>query len=256
MPSASAPPFGGDAEELCACARALSVCFRQDTVGSRAARSPLRRADALQGLAPRRSRSCVGLARVLHWWCGTAALPRTPLSGCARRRRRGPCQGAVGGSGAATAERQAWNAALVRDAAMFELLYSSGCGWGAHRTQHRRRQARSFAGRSHCDGKGSKTRTVRWAPRRAKRSRLADARAQLAEPGERALFVGGPARASRPRGRARLRAWARQRGLNQRVHPQHLRHPSPRTCSSRPRTCARCGASGHRASRPRRFTPI
>jgi integrase/recombinase XerC len=115
----------------------------------------------------------------------------------------------------------------VRDAAMFELFYSSGLRLAELIALDADDGRLDLAqGEVTVTGKGSKTRTV---PVGAKaRHALAawlNARAQLAAPGERALFVGG-------RGRriaatvvnARLRAWAQRRGLNQRVHPHMLRH--------------------------------
>jgi integrase/recombinase XerC len=116
--------------------------------------------------------------------------------------------------------------ALLRDAAMFELLYSSGL-----------RRAELVAldiddgldlrqGEVTVTGKGARTRTVPVGAKACEAlRRWIDARAQLAAPGERALFVGS-------RGRrigasvvgTRLRAWARRRGLKERVHPHMLRH--------------------------------
>jgi integrase/recombinase XerC len=124
-------------------------------------------------------------------------------------------------------QAEAPTAQLVRDAAMFELFYSSGLRLAELIALDADDGRLDLAqGEVTVTGKGSKTRTV---PVGAKaRHALAawlNARAQLAAPGERALFVGG-------RGRriaatvvnARLRAWAQRRGLNQRVHPHMLRH--------------------------------
>jgi integrase/recombinase XerC len=115
----------------------------------------------------------------------------------------------------------------VRDAAMFELLYSSGLRLGELIALDVDDGRLDLAqGEVTVTGKGSKTRTVPVGAkaRDALKSWMSN-RAQLAAPGERALFVGG-------RGRriaatvvnSRLRAWARRRGLNQRVHPHMLRH--------------------------------
>jgi integrase/recombinase XerC len=75
-------------------------------------------------------------------------------------------------------------------------------------------------------GKGSKTRTV---PVGAKaREALAAwlmARSALAQPAEKALFVGARGRRISPAVvGVRLAAWGRRRGLNVRVHPHMLRH--------------------------------
>jgi integrase/recombinase XerC len=116
---------------------------------------------------------------------------------------------------------------LIRDAAMFELLYSSGLrraelvalDVGDGRLDLRQ-------GEVTVTGKGARTRTVPVGAKACEAlKRWLDARQQLAAPGERALFVGS-------RGRrigaslvgARLRAWARRRGLKERVHPHMLRH--------------------------------
>ena len=118
-------------------------------------------------------------------------------------------------------------AQAVRDAAMFELLYSSGL-----------RLAELIAldvddgrldlaqGEVTVTGKGAKTRTVPVGAKARDALRAwMNARAQLAAPGERALFVGGRGRRIAPTVvNARLRAWAQRRGLNQRVHPHMLRH--------------------------------
>jgi integrase/recombinase XerC len=115
----------------------------------------------------------------------------------------------------------------VRDRAMFELLYSSGLrlaelvaldiGDGRLDLPH---------GEVTVTGKGSKTRTV---PVGAKaREALAAwlmARSALAQPAEKALFVGARGRRISPAVvGVRLAAWGRRRGLNVRVHPHMLRH--------------------------------
>jgi integrase/recombinase XerC len=116
---------------------------------------------------------------------------------------------------------------LVRDAAMFELFYSSGLRLAeliALNTDDGRLDLAQ--GEVTVTGKGSKTRTVPvGAKARAALSAWLNVRAQLAAPGERALFVGGRGRRIAPTVvNARLRAWAKRCGLNQRVHPHMLRH--------------------------------
>jgi integrase/recombinase XerC len=114
-----------------------------------------------------------------------------------------------------------------RDRAMFELLYSSGlrlaelvaldCDDGRLDL----RQAEVTV-----TGKGAKTRTVPVGGRAREALReWLKARALLARPQERALFVGARGRRIAPGTvQARLRAWSRRRGLGAAVHPHMLRH--------------------------------
>ena len=115
--------------------------------------------------------------------------------------------------------------ASIRDAAMFELLYSSGLRLGeliALNADDGRLDLRE--GEVTVTGKGAKTRTVPMgaAARGALAAWLAVRRAA---PGERALFVGARGRriAAGTVG-ARLKRWAQRRGLRERVHPHMLRH--------------------------------
>ncbi len=116
---------------------------------------------------------------------------------------------------------------FVRDAAMFELMYSSGlrrsellsldCGDG---------RLDLHEGLVTVTGKASKTRTIPVGSkaREALTAWLA-VRAQLAKPGEKALFVG--ARGQRLSASVlghRLNAWALASGAQGRVHPHMLRH--------------------------------
>jgi integrase/recombinase XerC len=117
--------------------------------------------------------------------------------------------------------------ALVRDAAMFELLYSSGLRLGELISLNVDDGHLDLAqGEVTVTGKGSRTRTV---PVGAKARDALKAwiitRSQLAAPGERALFVGSRGRriAQTVVG-ARLKAWAGQRGISEHVHPHMLRH--------------------------------
>ena len=116
---------------------------------------------------------------------------------------------------------------LMRDAAMFELLYSSGL-----------RRAELIAlnvddggldlrqGEVTVTGKGARTRTVPVGAKACEAlKRWIAARQALAAPGERALFVGSRGkRIGASLVGTRLRAWARRRGLAERVHPHMLRH--------------------------------
>ena len=115
----------------------------------------------------------------------------------------------------------------ARDRAMFELLYSSGLRLGeivaldADDGRLDLRQAEVTV-----TGKGAKTRTVPVGGRA--REALRDwlkARAQLAAPEERALFVGARGKRIAPGTvQARLRARAKRQGLGASVHPHMLRH--------------------------------
>jgi len=115
----------------------------------------------------------------------------------------------------------------ARDRAMFELLYSSGLrlaelvALDADDGRLDLKQAEVTV-----TGKGSKTRTVPVGGRA--REALRDwlkARALLAAPQERALFVGARGKRIAPgMVQARLRAWARRQGLGGSVHPHMLRH--------------------------------
>lgn len=118
------------------------------------------------------------------------------------------------------------DAAQARDAAMFELMYSSGlrlaelvaldAGDG---------RLDLAAGEVTVTGKGRKTRTVPVGARaRDALRRWLALRAGLARAGEAALFVGARgARIAPGAVRARLRAWARRQGIDA-VHPHMLRH--------------------------------
>jgi integrase/recombinase XerC len=115
----------------------------------------------------------------------------------------------------------------ARDRAMFELLYSSGLRLGelvALDADDGRLDLKQ--GEVTVTGKGSKTRTVPVGGRA--REALRDwlkARALLAAPQERALFVGARGRRIAPGTvQARLRAWANRQGLGASVHPHMLRH--------------------------------
>ncbi|OGA17403.1 MAG: tyrosine recombinase XerC [Betaproteobacteria bacterium RIFCSPLOWO2_02_FULL_66_14] len=118
-------------------------------------------------------------------------------------------------------------AALIRDQAMFELMYSSGLrlaelvGLNLDDGRLELREAQVTV-----TGKGNRTRTVPVGSQaRAALRRWLDARERLARPGERALFVGERGRRiSRSLVNLRLKAMARRQGLDASVHPHMLRH--------------------------------
>ena len=116
---------------------------------------------------------------------------------------------------------------LVRDHAILELMYSSGLrraellslDWGDGRLDLNE-------GLVTVTGKGSKTRTIPVGARaREALAAWLAVRAQLAGPGEKALFVG--ARGRRISGSTlavRLDLWAQARGAEGHIHPHMLRH--------------------------------
>ena len=115
----------------------------------------------------------------------------------------------------------------LRDLAMFELLYSSGLRL-AELVSLQAENGRDIvtAGEVTVTGKGEKTRTVPvGAQARAALRAWLDARARLAAPGERALFVGARGRRIAPGVvQVRLKAGARASGVDVAVHPHMLRH--------------------------------
>jgi len=116
---------------------------------------------------------------------------------------------------------------MLRDRAMFELLYSSGLRLGELVSLDLGDGKLDLPqGEVTVTGKGSKTRTVPVGAkaREALKEWLA-VRAAIAAPGEKALFVGSRGRRIAPAVVGlRLRAWARASGLPEHVHPHMLRH--------------------------------
>jgi integrase/recombinase XerC len=182
-----------------------------------------------RGLAPRSLALMLSAWRGwFHWLVRHRGFRANPVLGIRAPRAARPLPKALSVEAAQRLLDEAPTAAnLMRDAAMFELLYSSGLRRAeliALNVDDGRLDLRQ--GEVTVTGKGARTRTVPvGAKAREALRRWIDARQQLAVPGERALFVGS-------RGRrigaslvgARLKAWARRRGLTERVHPHMLRH--------------------------------
>ena len=117
--------------------------------------------------------------------------------------------------------------ALLRDHAMFELLYSSGLRLAELVSLDVGDGRLDLAqGEVTVTGKGSKTRSVPvGAAAREALKRWLAVRDGLAARGEKALFVGSRGRRIAPAVvGARLKAWARRRNLAEHVHPHMLRH--------------------------------
>ncbi len=116
---------------------------------------------------------------------------------------------------------------LARDRAMFELLYSSGLrlaelvalDLGDGRLDLKESEVT-------VTGKGSKTRTVPVGARaRDALQAWISARALMAAPEEKALFVGARGRRIAPGVVERqLRAWGARQGVQGKLHPHMLRH--------------------------------
>jgi len=183
-----------------------------------------------RGFGPRSLASLLSSWRGLYRWLarhkGYAANPvagvRAPRPG-----RRLPKALSVEQVGRLLEPTEGGSPAAARDAAMFELMYSSGLRLaelvaldvGDGRLD-------LGAGEVTVTGKGAKTRSVPVGAR-AKQALQAwlGVRAQLAAPGERALFVGARGKRIAPgvveRQLARLAA---RQGIAGRLHPHMLRH--------------------------------
>jgi integrase/recombinase XerC len=112
----------------------------------------------------------------------------------------------------------------IQDAAMFELLYSSGLRVGELVALNLNDDPAQ--GEVTVTGKGSKRRTVPvGAKARAALAYWLSMRSKVAAAEEKALFVGGRGKRIAPSHVwRRLKAWTRRRGLSQHVHPHMLRH--------------------------------
>jgi len=182
-----------------------------------------------RGLAPRSLALMLSAWRgFYHWLVRHRGFSANPVLGIRAPKAARPLPKALSVEAAQRLlDEKPGTPALVRDAAMFELLYSSGLRLaeliGLNVDDGRLDLAQ---GEVTVTGKGSKTRTVPvGAAARDALKAWMNARAQLAAPGERALFVGGRGRRIAPTVvHSRLRAWAGRRGLNQHVHPHMLRH--------------------------------
>jgi len=183
-----------------------------------------------EGLAPRTLALTLSAWRGwYHWLARQHGFKANPLVGLrAPKAKRGlPKVLSVEAAQQLLDGDQGGGADLVRDRAMFELLYSSGLRLAelvALDVDDGRLDLR------HAEvtvtGKGSKTRTVPiGAKAREAIKAWIDQRQGIAAPGEKALFVGARGRRISPAVvGARLAAWARRRGLAGRVHPHMLRH--------------------------------
>jgi integrase/recombinase XerC len=183
-----------------------------------------------EGLSPRTLALTLSAWRGwYHWLVRQHGFKANPLVGLrAPRAKRGlPKALSVEAAQRLLEGEEGTGADLVRDRAMFELLYSSGLrlaelvGLDLGDGRLDLRQAEVTV-----TGKGSKTRTVPiGAKAREALKAWIDTRQSIAAPGEKALFVGARGRRIAPAVvGARLAAWARRRGLVERVHPHMLRH--------------------------------
>lgn len=200
-----------------------------------------------QGLGPRSlARALAAWRGFYQWWAPQAGLPGNPVTGVrAPKAPRGlpkalSVEQAQGLLDHATM-RAANDPALLRDAAMFELFYSSGLrlseltGLDHRYVREDGYESRSWFSRDEAEvivlGKGGKRRSVPVGRAAlAAMDRWLAVRGQLAAPGggpdaAAALFLGARGRRIAPRVvQARLAALAQAAGLPAHVHPHVLRH--------------------------------
>jgi integrase/recombinase XerC len=180
-----------------------------------------------RGLSPRSLALTLSAWRGCYRWLARHRGFRTnPVLGIRAPRAGRPLPKALSVEAAQQLFREEGDTAplLVRDAAMFELLYSSGLRLGELVSLDVGDDPSQ--GEVTVTGKGSKTRTVPVGTKaREALAAWLELRSQIALPDEKALFVGARGRRIAPAHVwARLKAWARRRGLPSNVHPHVLRH--------------------------------
>ncbi|HEY0295522.1 MAG TPA: tyrosine recombinase XerC [Bordetella sp.] len=204
-----------------------------------------------QGLGPRSlARALAAWRGFYQWWAPQAGLPGNPAAGVrAPKAPRGlpkalsveQAQGLLDHANTQAGLQGAGDPAALRDAAMFELFYSSGLrlseliGLDWRYLREDGYESRSWFNRGEAEvtvlGKGGKRRSVpvgqaalaaidRWLP--VRNAMLAPA----AAPGDQAaLFLGARGKRIAPRVvQMRLAALAQAAGLPAHVHPHVLRH--------------------------------
>ncbi|HEY8252860.1 MAG TPA: tyrosine recombinase XerC [Burkholderiales bacterium] len=182
-----------------------------------------------KGLSPRSLALALSAWRgCFRWLARHRGFHANPVLGIRAPKAARPLPKALSVEGAQRlleGEREGESSPLgVQDAAMFELLYSSGLRVGELVALDLSDDPAQ--GEVTVIGKGSKTRTV---PVGAKAREALDhwvsVRNSIAEPDEKALFVGARGRRIAPsRVWHRLGAWAKRRGIAEHVHPHMLRH--------------------------------
>jgi integrase/recombinase XerC len=210
----------------------LFLALSKDTAPEKVEPAQIRRYVSLmhsRGLAPRSLALMLSAWRgYFHWLVRHRGLRANPVVGIRAPRAARPLPKALSVEAAQLLLDEApATPALMRDAAMFELLYSSGLRRAeliALNLDDGRLDLRQ--GEVTVTGKGARTRTVPVGAKACEAlKRWIDVRQQIAAPGERALFVGSRGkRIGTSLVGARLAAWALRRGLAQRVHPHMLRH--------------------------------
>ena len=179
-----------------------------------------------KGLAPRSLALALSAWRGwFRWLARHKSWPANPVLGIRAPKAARPLPKALSVEGAQRLlDGEISTPAGLRDAAMFELLYSSGLRVGELVALNMSDDPAQ--GEVTVTGKGSKTRTVPvGAKARQALKAWTQVRAQIAAPEEKALFVGARGRRIAPGTVAsRLGAWARSRGLAEHVHPHMLRH--------------------------------
>lgn len=218
---------------------------RLDTVSSQDIRRRLAKLHA-EGASPR------SLARMLscwrsfyHWWAQHIPLAVNPADGVRAPKAARPLPKALSVEQATalldarpvTPPGSAVEQAIrLRDAAMFELLYSSGLrlselvGLDERYTRLDGYESQGWVdfgnGEVQVLGKGGKRRTVPIGQQaRTALQQWLEARSALALPREAALFVGVRGKRIAPRVvQLQLANWARRAGSDAQVHPHMLRH--------------------------------
>ncbi len=164
-----------------------------------------------------------------HWLARHKGFPANPVQGvrAPKSPRHLPKALSVEQAQQLLEAAPAKNPMEARDRAMFELLYSSGLRLSELVSLNAEDGGLDLKqGDVTVTGKGNKTRSIPVGGRA--REALRDwlkARALVARPGERALFVGARGNRIAPGTvQSRLRAWAQRQGLGAAVHPHMLRH--------------------------------
>ncbi len=181
-----------------------------------------------QELAPRSIARTLSAWRSFYAWLARrGAIAQNPAEALNAPKRPRTLPKSLGADqAAALLDAEPANALEVRDAAMFELLYSSGLRLAELVSLDWPGGLDLASGEVTVTGKRQKTRTVPVGSKAgAALSAWLAVRPQFAPPGQAALFAGRNGTRLSPRQvEKRLQRWAQRRGLGVHVHPHMLRH--------------------------------